>query len=76
MNLLCTHVSCRASLDKLVIRGIRSFDDKSSSIIEFDSPVTVIVGANGTGKTVTWLLFIRHIGSNVILFPLQRRIVL
>lgn len=40
-----------ASLDKLAIRGIRSFDDKQVAIIEFFSPVTVIVGHNGSGKT-------------------------
>lgn len=40
-----------ASLNKLAIRGIRSFDDKSVSVIEFFSPVTVIVGHNGSGKT-------------------------
>ncbi|KAG8715951.1 DNA repair protein rad50 [Ceratobasidium sp. 394] len=41
----------RASLNKLAIRGIRSFDDKSVAVIEFYSPVTVIVGHNGSGKT-------------------------
>ncbi|KAJ3521830.1 hypothetical protein NMY22_g12151 [Coprinellus aureogranulatus] len=40
-----------ACLNKLAIRGIRSFDDKQISIIEFFSPVTVIVGHNGSGKT-------------------------
>ncbi|KAJ7175865.1 P-loop containing nucleoside triphosphate hydrolase protein [Mycena filopes] len=40
-----------ASLHKLAIRGIRSFDDKHVAIIEFYSPVTVIVGHNGSGKT-------------------------
>ncbi|PSR71740.1 hypothetical protein PHLCEN_2v12388 [Hermanssonia centrifuga] len=40
-----------ASLNKLAIRGIRSFDDKQISIIEFFTPVTVIVGHNGSGKT-------------------------
>jgi DNA repair protein RAD50 len=40
-----------AHLDKLAIRGIRSFDDKQISVIEFFSPVTVIVGHNGSGKT-------------------------
>ncbi|KAA1469837.1 hypothetical protein DENSPDRAFT_646528 [Dentipellis sp. KUC8613] len=40
-----------SSLDKLAIRGIRSFDDKQISVIEFFSPVTVIVGHNGSGKT-------------------------
>lgn len=40
-----------ASLDKLAVRGIRSFDDKQLAVIEFFSPVTVIVGHNGSGKT-------------------------
>jgi DNA repair protein RAD50 len=43
-----------ASLNKLAIRGIRSFDDKNISVIEFFSPVTVIVGHNGSGKTVSF----------------------
>ena len=44
---LCT----MSTLNKLAIRGIRSFDDKHITIIEFFSPVTVIVGHNGSGKT-------------------------
>ncbi|THH19195.1 hypothetical protein EW146_g1924 [Bondarzewia mesenterica] len=40
-----------SSVNKLAIRGIRSFDDKQVSVIEFFSPVTVIVGHNGSGKT-------------------------
>ncbi|KAI0771249.1 hypothetical protein BD413DRAFT_604552 [Trametes elegans] len=40
-----------AHVSKLAIRGIRSFDDKQISVIEFFSPVTVIVGHNGSGKT-------------------------
>ncbi|EKM56919.1 uncharacterized protein PHACADRAFT_208087 [Phanerochaete carnosa HHB-10118-sp] len=40
-----------ASLNKLAIRGIRSFDDKDVQIIQFFSPVTVVVGHNGSGKT-------------------------
>jgi DNA repair protein RAD50 len=40
-----------AHLNKLAIRGIRSFDDKQISVIEFFTPVTVIVGHNGSGKT-------------------------
>ena len=44
---LCT----MSTLNKLLIRGVRSFDDKSISVIEFFSPVTVIVGHNGSGKT-------------------------
>ena len=40
-----------AHLNKLAIRGIRSFDDKNIAVMEFFSPVTVIVGHNGSGKT-------------------------
>lgn len=50
---LLIHSPLRSSLDKLAIRGIRSFDDKSMNVIQFYSPVTVIVGVNGTGKTVS-----------------------
>ncbi|KAF7365212.1 DNA repair protein rad50 [Mycena venus] len=46
-----SHRRRMASLNKLAIRGIRSFDDKQISVIEFFSPVTVIVGHNGSGKT-------------------------
>ncbi|AFN83307.1 Rad50-like DNA repair protein [Encephalitozoon romaleae SJ-2008] len=38
-------------LKKLMMRGIRSFSHKESNILEFYSPLTLIVGANGTGKT-------------------------
>jgi hypothetical protein len=48
-----------SALEKLLIRGIRSFDDKQASVIEFYSPVTVIVGHNGSGKTVSLLSFRR-----------------
>jgi predicted ATPase len=52
----------RASLDKLAIRGIRAFDDKHTNVIQFQSPVTVIVGTNGTGKTVcAWM---EHFSAN------------
>jgi hypothetical protein len=44
-----------SSIEKLLIRGIRSFDPDSQNIIEFSSPLTVIVGQNGTGKTVCTL---------------------
>ena len=44
-----------SALEKLLIQGIRSFDDKQPSIIEFYSPVTAIVGQSGSGKTVSLL---------------------
>jgi DNA repair protein RAD50 len=40
-----------SSIDKLLIRGIRSFDPQSPNVIEFYSPLTIIVGHNGSGKT-------------------------
>ena len=40
-----------ASIDKLSIRGIRSFSPERDETIEFYSPLTMIVGANGCGKT-------------------------
>lgn len=40
-----------SSIDKLLIRGIRSFSPYQESIIEFYSPLTIIVGHNGAGKT-------------------------
>ena len=41
-------------LNKLAIQGIRLFDDKQISVIKLFSPVTVIVGHNGSGKpTIT-----------------------
>ncbi|PRP84324.1 hypothetical protein PROFUN_07625 [Planoprotostelium fungivorum] len=39
------------SVDKLLIRGIRSFSPENEYIIEFYKPLTIIVGQNGAGKT-------------------------
>lgn len=38
-------------LEKLSIKGIRSFNPKEKSTLVFHTPLTIIVGANGTGKT-------------------------
>ena len=40
-----------SKLEKLLIQGIRSFNPRDKNIIEFQCPLTLIVGANGTGKT-------------------------
>ncbi|SCV74588.1 BQ2448_7617 [Microbotryum intermedium] len=40
-----------SSLDKLAIRGIRSFDNNDFAVMQFYTPLTVIVGHNGSGKT-------------------------
>ena len=39
------------SIDKLQIRGIRSFSPNAVQNIEFYKPLTLIVGKNGSGKT-------------------------
>ena len=38
-------------IDKLGIIGIRSFDPQSMQLIEFNHPLTLIQGENGSGKT-------------------------
>lgn len=40
-----------ASIEKMQIRGIRAFSPNRDETIEFYSPLTMIVGANGCGKT-------------------------
>jgi DNA repair protein RAD50 len=40
-----------ACIEKMSIRGIRSFSPNRDETIEFYSPLTMIVGANGCGKT-------------------------
>ena len=41
-----------STIDKLLIRGIRSFDPKGDETVKFYTPLTLIVGHNGSGKTV------------------------
>lgn len=36
----------------MLIKGIRSFSPDNTNVIEFYRPLTLIVGANGAGKTV------------------------
>ena len=40
-----------AYFDKLLIQGVRSFGPEENEQVRFDSPLTVIVGRNGCGKT-------------------------
>ena len=49
---VCLWTIAMALLQKLLIQGIRSFDPEQREVIEFFSPLTVIVGHNGAGKTV------------------------
>jgi len=41
-----------SSIDKLAVRGIRSFGPFEEEKIEFYKPLTLILGQNGAGKTV------------------------
>jgi hypothetical protein len=41
-----------STVEKLLIKGIRSFDPDNKDVIEFYRPLTLIVGQNGAGKTV------------------------
>ncbi|RDW94174.1 MRX complex DNA-binding subunit [Aspergillus mulundensis] len=41
----------RSKVDKLSILGVRSFDNTRSETIQFHTPLTLIVGYNGSGKT-------------------------
>ncbi|KAI8807344.1 AAA domain-containing protein [Cladochytrium replicatum] len=40
-----------SSIEKLLIRGIRSFAPDDTNVIEFYTPLTLICGHNGAGKT-------------------------
>ena len=45
-----------SSIDKLAVRGIRSFSPFDEEKIEFYKPLTLILGQNGAGKTVRIVL--------------------
>lgn len=37
----------------MLVKGIRSFSPENNNVIEFYKPLTLIVGSNGAGKTVS-----------------------
>lgn len=41
-----------SSIERLAIRGIRSFSPFDEEKIDFFKPLTLILGQNGAGKTV------------------------
>ena len=45
-------------IDQLSIQGIRNFGPDVAEIIAFEPPVTLILGKNGSGKTVYWFHFL------------------
>ncbi|KDP39329.1 hypothetical protein JCGZ_01086 [Jatropha curcas] len=40
-----------STVDKMLIKGIRSFDPENKNVVTFFKPLTLIVGPNGAGKT-------------------------
>ena len=40
-----------SSISKMQLRGIRSYSPNHDETIEFYSPLTMIIGSNGCGKT-------------------------
>jgi DNA repair protein RAD50 len=42
-----------STIEKLSIDGIRSFRSDNPQVIAFRKPLTLIVGSNGAGKTVS-----------------------
>ncbi|KAI5150881.1 DNA repair protein RAD50 [Enteropsectra breve] len=40
-----------SKLEKMTLQGVRAFSPKEKNVIVFNTPLTLIVGANGTGKT-------------------------
>uniref|UniRef100_A0A2N9HR23 DNA repair protein RAD50 n=1 Tax=Fagus sylvatica TaxID=28930 RepID=A0A2N9HR23_FAGSY len=40
-----------STVDKMLIKGIRSFDPENKHVITFFKPLTLLVGPNGAGKT-------------------------
>ncbi|PKA59648.1 DNA repair protein RAD50 [Apostasia shenzhenica] len=40
-----------STVDKMLVKGIRSFDPENKHVIAFFRPLTLIVGPNGAGKT-------------------------
>lgn len=51
-------------IDRMSIMGIRSFGvrEKDTQVIEFQHPLTLIVGQNGAGKTVSEGAYFKSIG--------------
>ena len=45
------------SIDKLSIQGIRSFNPREVSTIDFYKPLTIIVGHNGKKNQLTSIIF-------------------
>ena len=58
-----TNSNGKSTIGRMMIRGIRSFDPNHEETIEFYSPLTMIIGANGCGKRLyfTPLAFVAQV---------------
>ena len=65
-----------SSVEKLLIQGVRSFSPEQHQVIDFtSSPLTLIVGPNGSGKTARISVFpVAHSSLEAALFFLFRKI--
>lgn len=52
-------------IDQLSIQGIRNFSSENAEVIRFEPPVTLILGKNGSGKTVSF----KYIKKSTIVIP-------
>lgn len=43
------------TVEMIGIQGIRSFSPEKMETLRFEKPLTLIVGHNGSGKTVSYL---------------------
>ena len=57
-----------AMIEKMLISGVRSYPPGSNSVIEFHTPLTLIVGPNGTGKTVSIYILLAYLLFSVFVF--------
>lgn len=49
---------------QMLIKGIRSFSPDNTAVVEFYRPLTLIVGHNGAGKTVSFGFNFKTASSN------------
>lgn len=61
------------TVDKLLVQGIRSFGPHKRNVIDFYTPLTLIVGQNGAGKTVWHIVVFLFIIAPILLFADNHR---
>lgn len=64
-----------STVDKMLIKGIRSFDPENKHVITFFRPLTLIVGPNGAGKTVISSSLSLSLYRGLLILLFQHRII-